>query len=220
MKDLYCQPSIKNGLATNKDYANWKEYDFVEFKIELPMEIIEAKKISDYGIALQFNKFSLASINLLAGRNSTESWEIVKDYNQKAEYNVPETYYESLINLAKITPADLKYFYGREDTSFLVSQLLEKAVLFRNIKYSFAFELPNTKGIYWEKEDGKNLLNIFSIDENKGFAFWVHFEIKDRNEKDKILAKIIKSIEFKKNFSEKNEIKRKILEISKQQNSS
>ena len=131
MEEMRWKPPIKNELITNGDYTNWEEYDFLEFKIALPRNAIEAKKVFDNGILMEFDKFSLVSLDLLAGHNSTEAKNILNNLKEEAKYKVPETYYQTLVQLAETTPDQLSYFSGRESTSFRISQLLEKTLLFR-----------------------------------------------------------------------------------------
>ncbi len=218
MKDLYRTPPTRYEVTANGAYTGWKKYDFLEFKITLPSKAVEARSISDDGIELKFDKFAIASINLLAGRSMKADWQTAIGLRNKAKFKVPKTFYESLVHVAKITPDDIHYFSGEKRTNFLIRQLMEKAVLFRNIQYWSVFVLPNAKGIYWEKEDNQNLLYVFSKDENKGFALWIQYNTKERRKRDQLLARIIKSIEFANDLPEKQKVEDKISKIVRQLN--
>jgi hypothetical protein len=217
-EELYFKPLIKKTLQITEANPLWKTYDFLEFNMNLPQVPLAMRSVFDNGIEMEFCTFSWASISLLAGENADLKLDSLHKSMGVDKLPAPFSFYNTSVQTFRLTPKDINYFSGSENTSIVIMYLLHKAALFQNIEHSFVFELPKTKGIYLESANDRNLLFVFSKNETKFLVLTLLFNAEERVEKDKVLYRLINGINFSNYSANKSEIKNKIIEITREKN--
>ncbi len=218
--NLYLTPKILPLSKDDKQKPNWKMADFLEVKISLPENPEKIEGIKSSGIFIEYDNFSIGVIGFLTGRNC------LKDlFNDKYFIEIKEHFdlevnscFDLSFDVFNTTPDMISFFDGSKNTSNIIGKLYIKSITHRYYTSTYTFESKSCKGFVAMRNDTRDTLQIYSLDERKLFSMSILFNDINQEQRTYLATTMISSIIFTDLYPDKSSIKNRLDEMIKENN--